>query len=186
MQQVELLITTDEPETAELCRLYWAVDTDGHYLHTVKELTERFDLKSGQVNDLVRKNSQAFTVNRRCPRCENGFLVQTRSEFATSHRWQESICKECKAALSAMRERQTKELEDARRAKIISTFPIVDGNPISVGDLDIKSAMALCALIRDGEQHETGIIAPLIAHSQRLAPIFDLEVELANELFEND
>ena len=183
VQQVELLITTDEPKIAELCRLYWAVDSEGMYLHTVKELTEQFGLGPGQVNQLVRNGSKALTVHRKCPRCENGFLVQSRTELVQSQRWPISNCKECQTELAAIRERKTKELEAAQRATIVATFPVVEGNPISVEDLDIRSAMTLGALIRDGEPHESGIIASLITHSQQLAPTSTLGVELTSSVF---
>lgn len=181
---MELAIATDDGEIAELCRLYWALDPAGEYQYTVKELTERFALASGQVNQLVRSNSRATTVDRRCPRCEKGYLIQSRTELTQSHRWPERTCKECEAELTAVRERKTKELEASRRSSVIATFSIVDGNPISVEDLDLRSAMTLGALIRDGEPYEGGIIAPLIAHSQPLAPMFDLEIELLSSIFQ--
>jgi hypothetical protein len=166
-----------------LCRLYWAVDSDGQYLHTVKALTEQFGLGAGQVNQLVRNSSQAFSVDRQCPRCEKGFLVQSRTELTQSQRWPVSNYKECQVELAAIRERKTKELEEARRSTIVSTFPVTEENPISVGDLDLRSAMTLGSLIRDGESQESGIIAPLIAHSQQLAPTVSLGVGLTSAAF---
>ena len=44
--------------------------------------------------------------------------------------------------------------------------------------------MTLGALIRDGEPYRGGIITPLVAHSQRLAPTARLEVELISSVFE--
>ena len=183
VQPVELSITTEDPRIAELCRLYWAAGSDGQYLHTVKELTERFGLRSGQANQLVRDNSEAFSVHHRCPRCGKGLIVHSRTDLAQFQRYPASDCRQCKTELMAVQERQTKEREATRRAAIIATFPVVDSNPISVQDLDIRSAITLGALIRDGEFQEGGIITPLIARSQRLAPRPTLALTLTRSLF---
>jgi hypothetical protein len=183
MKLVEVVIETDESEVAELCELYWAVNSSGQYQCTVKELTQRFGLRSGQVNELVRNYSRAYTADRRCPNCEKGFLVQTRSELATYQRLPVSNCKECRAELVAMRERQTAEVDAARRAVIISNFPIAESNSISVSDLDLRSAMTLFALVRDNPYYEVGIIAPLSARAQQLAPTHHLGVELTTSVF---
>jgi hypothetical protein len=184
VQQVELSITTEDPEVGELCRLYWAVDSEGQYLHTVKELTERFGLASGQVNQLVRDHSKAFSLHRKCPRCGNGFAVQTRTELARSERYPASNCQECVSELAFIQERQTKEREATRRAAIVATFPVLEGSPISMRDLDLRSAITLGTLIRDGEAHEGGIITPIIARFQQLAPTYTLGIELTRSLFE--
>jgi hypothetical protein len=183
VQQVELSITTDDPSVAELCRLYWAVDFDDQYQYTVKALTEQFKLGPGQVNLVVRSNSKAFSVNQRCTRCDKGFLVQSRSELAQLQRWPISSCKECQVELAAIRERKTKELEEARRATIVSTFPITEENPISVAELDLRTAMTIGALIHDNESQESGIIPPLVAHFQQLAPTISLGVSLVGAAF---
>ena len=185
MQRVELLITTDDPEIAELCKLYWAVDSDGQYLHTVKLLTERFGMKSGQVSQLVQINSEAFTVDPKCPSCGKGFLVKSRSDLAQSQRWPGSICEKCRIELATIQARKTNELRSAQRAAIIATFPITESNPISIEDLDLRAAMTLGALIRDGDPRESGIIAPLIARSQKLAPTYDLGTKLTGSLFKD-
>jgi hypothetical protein len=112
-----------------LCRLYWAVDSDGQYLHTVKALTEQFGLGAGQVNQLVRNSSQAFSVDRQCPRCEKGFLVQSRTELTQSQRWPVSNYKECQVELAAIRERKTKELEGSAAIDYSIHLSIYRGKP---------------------------------------------------------
>lgn len=180
---VELTTDTDDPAIADLCKLYWTIDSYGQYTYTVKELAQRFGLKSGQVNAVVRDHSRAFTLHQICPRCEKGFLVRNRSELTASRGWAENKCEDCRAELAATQERQTKELEETCRAAVISTFPVAEGNPISIEDLDIRSAMTLCALIRDGENHEGGIIPPLATRSQALAPSLDVEIELVSSIY---
>jgi hypothetical protein len=81
-------------------------------------------------------------------------------------------------------ERQTKELEATQRAAIVAAFPVVEGSSISIQDLDIRSAITLGALIRDGESLEGGAITPIIARSQPLAPTYILGIELTRSLFE--
>lgn len=183
MLRVELLIATDDPEIADLCKLYWATDADGQYLHAVKELTERFGLKSGQVNQLVRNNSEAFTLDRTCPRCDKGFPVHSRTELTQSAYWPDSACGKCRTELAAIQERKSDELRSAQRATIISTCAITERNPISLEDIDLRSAMALGALIRDGEPRESGIIVPLVVRSQKLAPTYTLEIQLMRSLY---
>lgn len=184
VERVELVVTTEDPEIAELCRLYWAVDADGEYLHTVKELTERYGLRSGQVNQLVRQNSNAFTLEPRCPRCGDGFPVQSRSDLAASaHRFPAS-CSGCQSELAAIRQRETVAIEATRRAAIQANFPVENDELIAVKELDLRSAVALASLLRDGENANDGIITPLSMRSQRLAPTHSLSIELARSVFE--
>lgn len=173
-----MVTSTDGSEVVELCRLYWATNTVGGYLHTVKELSGRFNLTASQVAQVVRRHSEAYTINRRCSRCEAGFLVQSRSDLANFLRRSKSLCDECQREIAAIRKQEAVAVESARRKILYSEFAIVNTSEIKVEDLDLRQAMTLASLLRNGEDATDGSIAPLSQRLESLAPTAKLQTEL--------
>lgn len=186
VDEVEVVTRTEEPEVAELCRLYWAMDSVGGYLHTVKELSARFSLPASQLAQVVRRHSEAYTINRRCSRCDTGFLVQSRSNLANLLRGSKSLCEECQREIAEIRKHEAAAAESARRQVLRSEFLIADTNEIKVDELGLRQAMTLAGLLRNGEDVADGTIAPLFQRLEKLAPTARLQTELTRLVFEND
>ncbi|MDI2031697.1 restriction endonuclease [Saccharopolyspora sp. TS4A08] len=184
MGEVEVVTSSDEPDIVELCQLYWAIDSAGAYLYTVKDLAARFSLTAYQVNQTVRSHSKSYSVDVVCAQCGNGFLVQSRSELANFERSAKSLCSDCLKEREEIRKREAAALIAAQRNYVRNSFPIVDSIQINLGDLDLRKAVTLAALLRDDEDSSDGSITPLSQRAERLAPTVQLQMDLMKSVFD--
>jgi hypothetical protein len=105
---VKLEFLTTDPEAMQLAVRYWAMSEAGEFLEKVIDLVPfRHIAKSGSLAAHVRELCTAYDDNLRCPRCNEGLEVKSRSCAKKYPQKSYRPCGNCQA-LQAAREQAQK------------------------------------------------------------------------------
>ena len=93
---VDFDVLSDDPEDRKLIARYWAMDDAGNFVESVTGILPYGEIsKTHQLVKYINKISAARDLNQTCLRCENSFLVRSRSDVKTRSAMTRQVCSTC-------------------------------------------------------------------------------------------
>ncbi|MFJ1541693.1 hypothetical protein ACIODS_24410 [Micromonospora chalcea] len=149
---VELELLDVDSADGETARSYWAVNPDGSWAYSVKDVAALAKVSQPVLNQRLRAVMVARDPETPCDQCGRGATAANRTEFEQNRRLAATarlICNGCRtdndrAEKAAAAERQRRLVEE-----VSEKFGFHDQEPISVMQLRFREAVSLLALFRN-------------------------------------
>jgi hypothetical protein len=201
MLQIE--ITTNDPDHAAICELYWQLDSDLEFVYSTKEIAKLADVDASKIISIVKKSCQASAKGCFCSDCFKPYVFSSRSDLRRHPRYINHssenptfyLCDDCKLfRWEAEQEDRQRQMEARRkvyenaqeemRRKIRAAYDLSNRAPIDVNDLSLIDAVYLISILR-GAQEDLTKIRPISMFEQPLSPDQTFSTEIVNHLFTN-
>ena len=143
------IITTEDPQTAEICRQYWERDEQGNFVHLVAHLLKTTKLTSNALALLVREHSHVLREDRPCSQCGMPHVAFSRRELTAKS--VPGICTRCETK-AAEEKKAAEELAAAQWAQAVAALappsaPVADETSV----LDTVHYYVAAKLARQGD-----------------------------------
>lgn len=94
---IDFDVFSNDPEDRKLIARYWAMDDAGNFVESVTSILPYGEIsKTHQLVKYINKISAARDLNQTCIRCENSFLVRSRSNVKTKLATIRQACSTCR------------------------------------------------------------------------------------------
>ncbi|MFZ6777078.1 hypothetical protein ACO0LD_09590 [Undibacterium sp. Ji83W] len=146
---IELDIYSNTPDEISIVERYWAMNSDGKFKESVKDLLPFYHITSTtQLSAFIRSISQAWDMNQICKQCGKYQEVASRSEIKTSHQEMRQPCAACQRVIDEeLREAEAKIGADLQR-RLATASELASSRKIAYIDLPDDIALILIALER--------------------------------------
>jgi hypothetical protein len=92
MNKIMLCFEASPASSIEFANEYWASDENGRWIHTVKDIAERWDQPQHQIAEIAGAIVKAFYMESRCPKCSIPREIASRADFQSALKTRSSIC----------------------------------------------------------------------------------------------
>src|SRR4051794_24603138 len=98
-EQLRVRVVSDDEVEAEIGELYWSQDSEGAFVHGVREIAETFGLSEYEVREIARAAVVVESTEISCLECGSPHTFTSRSQAAQGIGWQRNryVCDGCKA-----------------------------------------------------------------------------------------
>jgi hypothetical protein len=192
MTGIEIEFHTDDEKLQELCRKYWAHNTDGKFLYTVASLSASFDVPVWKMATTVAKCCVAYDSGDLCSRCKGPQRFNSRSDFLTSrsgsHRsryWNgPRICPTCIEAERLAKEHDLRGAVERTKSVIVRELEKTRRKGWSTDRLSFRDAVYLISLLRARGAEDLSFITPLdCVNPAQLSPTQVQDQEILAHLY---
>ncbi len=192
MTGIEIQFHTDDEKLQELCRKYWAHNTDGKFLHTVASLSASFDVPVWKMATTVAKCCVAYDSGDLCSQCKRPQRFNSRSDFLTSrsgsHRsryWNgPRICLTCVEAERIAKEYDLRGAVERTKSIIVRELEETRRKGWSTDRLSFRDTVYLISLLRARGAEDLSFITPLDCVNQgQLSPTQAQDQEILTHLY---
>ncbi|HKV48936.1 MAG TPA: DUF2726 domain-containing protein [Candidatus Acidoferrales bacterium] len=143
-RMLDIELFTNDENIRSLCCRYWALNAEGRFLTTVRELGAEFGIEANSVPGIIRANSRAIDTGSLCNHCGSPTIYwETRSQFSFG-RWRGAegrLCKDCTAVEKQLEEEERKNERQRRREEMDAA--VERGTYESLSDLEFNLLLAL-------------------------------------------
>ncbi len=80
--KVEIL--TEDKQLAHVCSLYWQIDGDGKFIHTVSEVAEEASLNKRDISKVLAEYAKASSTELACQHCGEPYIFTKIAQNAPS------------------------------------------------------------------------------------------------------
>jgi len=186
----QLKIRTEDPQLAELCRLYWEMDRNLEFRHLVSDIAKQRGLPKRQVTILVNENCQFFFPGYNCSECGTPLAINNRTEFQSiiseiEHE-RSFICHSCKEEKEIQRKAEQSRILEERRERVRQLFGERKSSPVDPESLSFADAIYLLAYIRVGAYEDYSAIKPLNILEYQLSPTYAMDIEILKQLYQHE
>ncbi len=119
MEQIgaNLMILTEDPAIADICRRYWQQASNGHFIIRPKQLAAELGISTTKLAHLISHNSTVRCAHGKCPVCGTFWYTSVHSHEGLQHSgWRKDLCDGCK------QEAERAQQEQARIERIEKPF----------------------------------------------------------------
>jgi hypothetical protein len=200
---LKLEILTKDKELATICELYWEIDAQLNFVHTLSEVSQLANIPKTKITATVREASHAYMYDWNCSNCGKPVAFSGRSEFTQyqsyllngSYRELSFLCGDCEAKkkleekeLKRQQEeiaRIAREADDNEiRAKIREMYALSDRRkPTNIQALTLTETVYLLCMLRGGAYEDLTKIMPVGMFEQPLSANQDFSTEIINHLY---
>ena len=192
MNKFNLIFSTSEDNTQNLCEGYWLANENSEFQFKTSYLAQTFNLPVNKITKIVKENCSAESTEIVCQNCDDFYVYISRSDFQEKQRqlnfylnnW---LCKKCideeKEKERQEREEKLEQYKNTIKQQYPSQRIILDLNNISLED-----AVYLLSFIRFSANEELTSAYPLdTTHFEdRLSPQSDFDYEIVVQLFQHN
>ncbi len=175
-----------------LINAYWAVNKEGEFEFSIKELQMESGLKRHEILKIT-KGSRISALKTKCMVCSEPFIMKTRTELRSyidrgydiSKKEKPYRCTECKAKLEADRLRIRMNEAAEKRNKVTEILSNDTIRPIDLNEMKLIDLLYLLAIHRGGANEELESIMPIYTFEQPLTPNGLFDYEVATHLYDS-
>jgi hypothetical protein len=195
---LELRFLTDDERIRALCRLYWELDSSGHFIYPVAPIAEGLQVSASKVAKAVAEHCAAFVAGQVCPTCATPRLLTSRAEFKQRRPYAATVaCAACQAAARVEAQRRAEEArgkaEELDRIRVRELQRTADRLRREAPDyasrpdlLPFADATYLVALFRAGGSDDMAYVVPHHAFSSTLSPSTRMDREILDHLYREE
>jgi hypothetical protein len=191
---LKVKVITENEELAALCKLYWEINEELKFVHTVAHIANLATIEGADVKltSIVKGSCYAYVEDWKCPECEQPYKFYSRSDWQRRGQITRFQCDDCREKASAEREaarqriiqteKQEKEQSRSRKQKKIEEiYNLSNRYPVHLEGLSIMDLIYLISIMRGAYEDLTKIMS-IEMFDQPLAPDKDFKLEIINHL----
>jgi len=193
-QMLKVKVITENDELAALCRLYWEINDELKFVHTVASIENLTTIEGADIRltSIVKESCYAYVDDWKCPKCEQPYKFYSRSDWQRRSSIVRFQCDDCREKENAEREaaRQRKiqtekqEKEQSRsqkRKKIEEIYDLSKRRAVHPYGLSVTVLIYLISMMRGAYEDLTKIM-PIEMFDQPLTPDKEFTLEIINHL----
>lgn len=188
--EIKLTINSDDENTIRVCRLYWEIDENGKFVHTVAKIARDHGIKSYEVTSIASTYSIVSSEIDRCRRCNKGRTFNSRSDFQLRQSLKAGnfVCADCQEMERTEKLARQKVVDEEKARAIRQNYAIAVDDPIEVNNLSLKKCVYLLTFIRAAAVEDFSFCKPLASLSlnDRLSPTRELDISVIRFLYQSD
>lgn len=168
------------PEIVQICTDYWEVNGDGEFLHSTSVIGKNYGLSANKITQIAKEYSGAYSTSLVCSSCSTPYQYQNRTDYYSVAKINTWVCNDCLA---------NEEIILEEKKKIILSHDFTkqrENHPLSIDQLDLRTAVLLLSLIRYGANEDLTFINEYFSNkTDRFSPDTDDDLDFLRELYRN-
>jgi hypothetical protein len=186
VKKIEIVFLTEDSNTKELILKYWEFDSKEKFTNKTRDLSKSFGVPATRLNDVIKRNSSAFALDKNCIRCKKPYPISSRSDFDQRYYNKTWECNDCSQQRKEEENKRILVAEEEKRHLIHKHFDpnLKQGRTLS--DFSLRDGMYLLSMIRGGATEDYTYIRPISSFNENLSPDFEFTIDILKYVYRRD
>jgi hypothetical protein len=176
---MEIDILSDDPDIQKICTDYWKTDENGNFEFTLAQMSNTYNVKSSEIQQISKSYSIAYSDYTLCTNCNEPYTYSSRQDYKNFRKRDDWTCFDCLEIKESIIKENKYELLKSHYEKSCE-------KEIVINELSVKHAVFLSSLIRFAANEDlTQILAYDEIKTDSLSPTEDYSISIIRELYKN-